>query len=148
MSDRTETSPADGRGVEIDPARLASGQWCHRRDRMIGEGDIHASYSADRIGMSQPIRKPFGWHGGQWVCVSISGRQNRLSASAYRLIHQGGFDGVPVSYRAKTLDSDAARADANGFYHGMTVTQAGKPFVLIGPPVMFTPGKADQLSLF
>ncbi len=45
----------------VDPSRLASGQWCHKAEKQIGEGDIRASYSADRIGMSQPVRRP-------WCC--------------------------------------------------------------------------------
>ena len=47
---------------EIDPARLASGEWCHRAQKTLGQGDIYASYSADRIGMGQPVRKPFTVH--------------------------------------------------------------------------------------
>lgn len=148
MSDRTENSPAEAGGVEIDPARLAPGQWCHRLDKWVGRGDISASYSADRIGMGQPIKKPFAWRGGLWVCVGTFGRRGHLSAEAYRLIHPDAFNGVPVTYREKTQNSDAARADVNGFYHGMTVSHAGQRFVLTGPPVTFIPGQAAQLSLF
>ena len=43
----------------VDPARFRWGTWCHRTDKMIAEGDIAASYSADRIGMGQPVSKPF-----------------------------------------------------------------------------------------
>jgi len=53
-----------GERIMIDPARLASGQWCHRANKTIGQGDISKSYSADRIGMGQPVRKPFEWQGG------------------------------------------------------------------------------------
>lgn len=70
---------------KVDPARLAPGQWCHRADKTVGEGDIHASYSADRIGMAQPVRRPFSWKGGQWVCVSFVSRGGDPSAEAYRL---------------------------------------------------------------
>lgn len=44
----------------VDPARLASGRWCHTRDRQIGEGDINASYSADKIAEGR-VRSPFKW---------------------------------------------------------------------------------------
>ena len=68
----------------IDPAHLASGQWCHRADKTIGEGDIHAAYSADCIGMGQPVRKPFQWKadcGYAWACLGAAG----CFAEAYAL---------------------------------------------------------------
>jgi hypothetical protein len=37
---------------------------------------------------------------------------------------------------------DTARNDPLGFYHGMLVTSAGKPHVMLGPPIIFRPGKA------
>ena len=83
--------------ISIDPARLMPGVWCHRRDRTIGEGDIYASYSADRIGMDRPIARPFTWRGGQWVCVSLSGRNGKLTAEAYCLVHLAAFKGTPVT---------------------------------------------------
>jgi hypothetical protein len=138
----------DGRTIAVDPARLASGEWCHRADKTIGQGDIYASYSADRIGMSQPVRKPFAWNGGLWVCIGISHRRGQEAAEAYRLTHPAGFLGAPVTYREKTADSQAARSDPAGFYHGMTVTHAGKPFILTGPPTVFAPGQAEQMTLF
>ena len=135
--------------IKIDPARLASGEWCHRAEKQIGQGDINASYSADRIGMGQPVRKPFSWQGGLWVCVGNHYRgKDTLSAEAYRLAHPATFDGKPLTYAEKTRDGDAARADANGFYHGMTVKHAGATFVLCGPPVTFVAGQTEQLSLF
>lgn len=138
----TESPP-----IAIDPARLASGQWCHRAQKTIGQGDISASYSADRIGMGQPVRKPFTWQGGLWVCVGKDHR-NGGSAEAYRLMHPMMYDGLPVTYAGKTRDGDAARADPKGFYHGMIVKHAGAAFVLCGPPATFVPGQTEQLSLF
>jgi len=58
------------------------------------------------------------------------------------------FDGKPMTYAARVRNGDAARADANGFYHGMLVKHGGAEFVLCGPPVMFAPGQSEQLSLF
>lgn len=133
---------------KVDPARLNSGRWCHRAERMIGEGDIHASYSADRIGSDEPVRKPFSWQGGLWVCVRIAGRSGTLSAEAYRLVHPQIFDGEPVSYGARCANGDAARADPNGFYHGMLVRRSKDELVLCGPPVLFVPGQAEQMTLF
>jgi hypothetical protein len=138
----------DAASISIDPARLASGAWCHRANKTLGEGDIYASYNADRIGMGQPVRKPFQWRGGLWVCVSITGRKGHLSAEAYRLTHPAAFDGEPVSYAEKTYDGDTARADPNGFYHGMKVRHGGETLVLCGPPVTFIPGQTEQLALF
>ena len=132
----------------VDPARLAHGAWCHTRDKTIGEGDIAASYSADRIGMDQPIRKPFEWQGSIWVCVGSGPYNGVPSFKAYRLVHPGLFAGTPTTYREKTRDCDAARADPNGFYHGMTVRHTGEAMVLCGPPALFIAGEKQQLSLF
>ena len=145
---RQGASHADAAPLPIDPARLASGAWCHRAERTIGEGDIHAAYSADRIGMGQPVRRPFTWRGGLWVCTGISSHGRNVSAEAYRLTPPAVFDGAPTTYREKTMDGDAARGDAKGFYHGMTVKHGGADFVLCGPPVTFVPGQTEQLSLF
>lgn len=134
----------------VDPARLASGAWCHRAEKTVGQGDINASYSADRIGMGQPVRKPFSWEGGLWVCVGNRYRgPETMEAEAYRLVHPSLFAGKPVTYAEKLADGgDAARADPHGFYHGMSVSHAGTTFVLCGPPLIFVPGKTVQLSLF
>ena len=133
----------------IDPARLAHGKWCHRKQRTIGEGDISASYSADRIGTGEPIRKPFIWNGVPCVCVGKRPHESGGTlAQAYRLVCPQAFDGQPVTYGEKTADGDAARADPNGFYHGVSVKHAGSVMVLCGPPLVFVPGQPDQLSLF
>lgn len=132
----------------VDSARLAFGQWCHRTDKIIGEGDIAASYSADRIGMGEPVRKPFQWNGAWWLCVSRRHRGTESEAEAYRLVHPQAFTGQLTSYREKVIDGDAARSDPNGFYHGMAVKHAGNVFVLSGPPAVLVPGEAAQLELF
>jgi hypothetical protein len=128
----------------LDPARFRWGTWCHRADKIVGEGDIAASYSADRIGMGQPVRRPFEWKGSLWTCVSKSDK----SAEAYRLTHPQAFSGDPLTYRAKVVNGDAARNDPNGFYHGMTVTHGGKDFVLSGPPALLVAGESRQMDLF
>jgi hypothetical protein len=128
----------------VNPARFRWGAWCHRSEKTIGEGDIVASYSADRIGMSQPIRKPFEWRGSLWVCVSLG----HSDAEAYRLTHPQAFKGEPVSYSDKTCDAEAARQDPDGFYHGMTVKHGGRTFVLSGPPALLVPGESGQMDLF
>lgn len=133
---------------KIDPARLAPGEWCHRAEKTVGEGDIHASYSADRIGMGQPVRKPFTWKGASWVCVSFRYDGGEVFAETYRLVLPLAFEGAPASYHAKTADGETARADPNGFYHGMSVRHAGQDYVLCGPPLVFVPGETEQLSLF
>ena len=132
----------------VDPARLRPGVWCHKVQKTIGEGDIAASYSADRIGLAQPVRKPFHWQGSLWLCVQMQRRNGVDSAEAYRLTDPRSFIGQPLTYAAKTADADAARADPEGFYHGMTVRHAGQVLVLCGPPVTFVPGESAQLDLF
>ena len=133
---------------EVDPARLSSGEWSHRQSRQIGEGDIAASYSADRIGLGQTIRKPFEWQGSLWINVGNAIGLGIDSAQAYRLIRPDHFDGEPVTYAKKKSDSDAARSDPNGFYHGMIIYQGSQARVLCGPPVCFVPGQTEQLDLF
>ena len=134
--------------IPVDPVRLASGEWSHRLNKTVGQGDINASYSADRIGMGEPIRKPFDWRGGLWVCVGNRYLRETVESEAYRLCPLPAFDGAPTTYAAKTVDGDAARADPRGFYHGMSVTHGGRTFVLCGPPVTFIPGDPEQPSLF
>lgn len=132
----------------VDPVRLAPGRWCHHAEKVIGEGDISASYSAERIGMGKPVRKPFSWRGALWVCISLRGRSDELSAEAYQLTHPQAFDAEIVTYAQRAANGDAARSDPNGFYHGMSVKHGNTAYVLSGPPVRFTRGETEQLSLF
>jgi hypothetical protein len=128
----------------VEPSRLAFGAWCHASDKHIGEGDIRASYSADRIGMGQPVRKPFSYAGGLWVCVGSS----PSGAEAYRLVHPSLYGGTACSYHDRCRDGDRARGDPAGFYDGIIVRHAGRELVMAGPPATFVAGKEAQLSLF
>ncbi len=128
----------------VDPARLQWGIWCHRANKEIGEGDIAASYSADRIGMGQPVRKPFEWKGSLWLCVSMGHNQ----AEAYQLKHPQAFGGQPLTYRERVMSADEGRAHPEGFYHGMLVKHAGRDYVLSGPPALLIPGESQQMDLF
>ena len=138
--------------VRIRPDRFARGTWCHRRERLIGEGDIAAAYSADLIAMEGRVRRPFRLNGWSYVTVGIKGRVSDLSAEAYRLVPIGLFDGTQTTYTDKcALDyGNHARHDPLGFYHGMTVRSGGNNFVLCGPPLTFVPGDdaLKQLDLF
>lgn len=128
----------------VEPSRLAYGAWCHTSERQIGEGDIRASYSADRIGMAQPVRKPFRYAGELWVCVGTG----PSGAEAYRLVHTSVFGGTARSYHDRCQDCDRARGDQAGFYDGIIVRHAGRELVMAGPPVLFVAGEEAQLSLF
>jgi hypothetical protein len=149
--------------IPVNPARLAWGRYDHESNRDIGEGDIHASYSADTIAATGKIRKAFRWHAQLMVAVSLSGRGGIEQAEAYRLIPLKGFLGKAITYAGKTgtaEDAEAARNDQNGFYHGMTVRHRREIFVLAGPPAIFVAeqaparpeggggAEAEQLSLF
>lgn len=134
--------------IAVDPSRLAYGAWCHRADKQVGEGDIRAAYSADRIGYGQPVRRPFRHGGKDYVTTGTGGMRDDISASAYRIVTVRHFAGTPRSYRETVLDGDAARRNPLGFYHGMGVTHAGKPHVLVGPEVVFVAGQERQLALF
>ena len=132
------------RSHTVEPSRLAFGVWCHDTDKHLGEGDIRASYSADRIGVGQPIRKPFRYGGELWVCVGAG----PAGAEAYRLVHPSLYGGIARSYHARCSDGERARSDQAGFYDGITVRHAGRELVMAGPPVMFVAGEEAQLTLF
>jgi hypothetical protein len=144
QSDQEKANPPvmERETFAVNPARLA---WSVT-GREICEGDIHASYSADNIGMGHPIRKPFKWNGSLWVCTSVAG--SALTASgvqeheAYRLVPARMFKSTPTTYETKTSKvetAEAARSDPNGFYHGVTVKHGKENLVLCGPPIRFTP---------
>lgn len=132
------------RSHTVEPSRLAFGAWCHASEKQMGEGDIRASYSADRIGMGQPIRKPFRYAGGLWVCVGTGPAR----AEAYRLLHPSVYGGIARSYRERCRDGDRACGDPAGFYDGIIARHARQELVMAGPPVMFIAGEEAQLSLF
>ncbi len=132
------------RSHTVEPSRLAFGAWCHASEKQIGEGDIRASYSADRIGMGQPIRKPFRYAGELWVCVSTG----PSGAEAYRLVHASVYGGAARSYHDRCRDGDCARGDQAGFYDGIIVRHAGRELVMAGPPATFVAGEEAQLPLF
>ena len=132
------------RSHTVEPSRLAFGAWCHASEKQIGEGDIRASYSADRIGMGQPVRKPFRYGGGLWVCVGTG----PSGAEAYRLVHTSVYRGTARSYHDRCSDGDSARGDPAGFYDSIIVRHSGREFVMAGPPVLFVAGEEAQLSLF
>jgi len=132
------------KSVAVCPTRLAYGAWSHRANRTVGQGDISAAYSADRIGLGEAVRSPFRYEGALWVTVDTSGDGCR----AYRLIAPEVFADTTMTYREGCADGDAARSDPNGFYHGMRVWHVGNDRVLCGPPVLFVPGEIEQPSLF
>ena len=146
---RGQTMTADP--IPVDAARL---DW--------EKGDIHESYSADRISEEKPVRAPFEWSGSLWVCVGITGKGLTVTGEheleAYRLVPPQIFKGEPTTYSAKVaIDSgDFARADPMGFYHGIQVKCGGKIFVMFGPPATFiaepvrhdVAPKPAQMSLF
>jgi hypothetical protein len=77
--------------IPVNPVRLAWGRYDHERNRDTGEGDIHASYSADTIAVTGKIRKAFRWQAQLMVTVSLSGRGGIEQAEAYRLIQLKAF---------------------------------------------------------
>lgn len=143
MTKQTDIT-SDPKCHAVDPDRLAAGQWSHKSNRQFGEGDIHASYSADRIGMGKPVRKPFRFAGGLWVCVGCSGK----SAEAYRLSRPTEFAGETFDYGERVRNGRAGRSDPNGFYHGMRVRHSAQDYILTGPAETFVEGEREQLSLF
>jgi len=157
MNDAVTTAPT---AFFVHPSRLTSGRW--DGECIAGQGDICASYSADRISDEKPIRKPFQWQGSLWVCVGSAGRGCgvRDYARAYRLISEDRFTGAATTYSAKTASEElceTARNDPMGGYHGVTVRHKGARFVLCGPEASFLPDmnvsesptkSGEQLTLF
>lgn len=131
-----------------EPERFQSGTWCATSQRLIGEGDISASYSADRIGAGEPVRKPFRWKGALWTSIGMSSLGSERIVTAYRLVPAALFDGDTRSYAKTVADGEAARSNPLGFYHGMEVRHGGKPFVISGKPEEFAPSQSEQLALF
>lgn len=132
----------------VDPERLEWGAWDHALDRRVGEGDIAASYSADKIASNEAIRKPFTWEGRLWVTAGMGGRGRLGSAEAYRLVSPRAFNEPATTYKEKTQDCEAARNDPKGFYHGMQVRHKGETLIICGPPAIFRPGEKRQFGLF
>ena len=128
----------------VDPARLASGRWCHTRDRQIGEGDIAASYSADKIALEGCVRSPFKWQNALWVSVGSAWPVDASGIAAYRLMPLRFFDGTPISYHQNAMLGDEARNRPEGFYHGMAVKHGKQPCVLVGPKAFFLPSKEAE----
>lgn len=152
--DHEEHSPDDRPTAEsrratyaVEPARLQAGPWSDRHQRFVGIGGIVASYSADRISLGKPIRKPFEWQDGLWLTVQVNYGSN--TALAYRLVAPETFSSEQLSLKAKVADGrERPRTDPNGFYHGVGVFRAGRNWVLRGPPARFVASRPRQLGLF
>jgi hypothetical protein len=133
----------------VSPSRLAWGEYVGETKK--GQGDISASYSADRICEGKPIRKPFQWQGNLWVCISSSGRGLTITREhefhAYRLILRRLFPGEAISYASRSAAVDGgetAREHPMGFYHGIVVKHGGNELVMCGPEATFM---ADENEL-
>src|SRR5262249_46282822 len=104
----------------VKPSRLHSGTW--DGERIVNEGDICRSYSADRISENKPVRPPFEWQGSLWTCTGMRGRAGvQDEALAYRLVPGKHFNGEQTSFRERTATEellDVARNDPMGGYHG------------------------------
>ncbi len=96
--------------IPVNAARLGWGRYDHGRNRDVGEGDIHASYSADTIASAGKIRRSFRWQARLMVTVSLSGRGGIEQAEAYQLIPLEAFSGTAMSYAEKI--GTAENADA------------------------------------
>jgi len=133
---------------QVDPSRLEQGRWSHEFNQTVGEGDITASYCADSIALHNKSRKPFVFEGGLWVVVSLAGSASGDGAKAYPLVPIDDFHTEAVSFSDKIKDCQAARADPDGFYHGVALSYRKDWFVLNGPPAIFVPGQVQQPGLF
>ena len=124
----------------VPASRLAMGKWCHETNKQVGQGDISAANSADKIAFESKIRKPFRLQGWLHATVSLQGTASDTNATAYRLFDLSNFDGVPQTY----LEASRKPKRGSGFYHGMLVTYGTRKYVLVGPPI--TINKSDELE--
>jgi hypothetical protein len=140
--DRREGS----RVIYVEPARL---QRTFEPDKRR-TADIASSYSADLISNPRStVRRPFVFEGKRYVSTGTGPLTD--SVEAYQLVAEAEFDGEVTTYADKVHQvhngrndqsyGEAARNDPFGFYHRMQVTSAGKPHVLVGPPIILRPGK-------
>jgi hypothetical protein len=108
--------------------------------RLSNQGDISNSYSGDLIDNGK-IRRPFSYNGNLYVTTSSAHGPSLCEAEAYQLLPEYLFDSEPITYANKIHHDggETARHDPNGFYHGITITQQGRQYVLTGPPQTFIP---------
>lgn len=141
-----EGKRAGCRVIYVEPARLEHDYQARKN------GDISVSYSADKISdQKSNVTKPFHFENRRYVSTGSGPLPD--STQAYELVPAREFKGDITTYAAKLNNNpkdlhskypgDAARNDPMGFYHGMQVISAGKPHVLVGPPIIFRSGNAD-----
>ena len=111
-----------------------------------GEGDIAASYSADKIALEGTVRKPFVWRHALWVCTSSRSMGSTQCATAYRLLPERFFEGEPSTYNEVAMLEPEKRFKLEDFYHGMRVQHGKQDYILVGPSVNFLP-KEDAETL-
>ncbi len=110
---------------QVEPARLATGDYGNPNDRYFGEGDIYASYSGDVIAQEGRVRQPFRFQGRLMVTVGLWGRRDALEAEAYSLIPIEAYGGASVTYHDQMNDptsAESARHDPAGAYNGIRVS--------------------------
>ena len=109
--------------ILVDPARFGRG------------GDIHGSYSSDRIseyryGKKQPIAPPFKHQGRFYVNCGGVHWDGNSEARCYEIVDLSAFPG--------DLDAiEPHRDHPLGGYHGQRVLYRGEERVLVGPPLIF-----------
>ena len=111
--------------IQVPPSRLAMGEWCHRSNASIGEGDIYGAYSADKIALEGKIRKPFRLKGWLYTATSVAGTVDSMMATAYRLMPPSHVDLQPRTYADLRLRINRE----NGFYHGLSVNHGGEQYL-------------------
>jgi hypothetical protein len=131
----------------FEAKRLAHGQWIG--GKLVGEGDVLASYSADRIAEGRStVAPPFSWRGALWICTGIG---PDTLADVYRLVPRAAFAGAVTDYSHKTSPDagERARPEALGFYHGVSVKYKGAAWVLAGPQLcLIAETGLGQMDLF
>jgi hypothetical protein len=143
-----EEGRVDRRVIYVEPTRLQHDYESHRKN-----GDINASYSGDLISNPRStVRRPFQFENNRYVSTGSGPLLH--SVSAYQLVPSTAYTGEAMTYTEKVSNNpkdaeckysgDTARNDPLGFYHGMLVTSAGKPHVMVGPSIIFRPAKAGS----
>ena len=113
---------------------------------------LRESYSADKIGESKTVRKPFKFEGVFYVSTGGHLGKNSLPAEeAYQLVPRDQFQGLVKWYGQKLRETqvdwgEQRRNQPEGFYHGMLIKRGETEWVLLGPPITFQPKDGDVPS--
>jgi len=129
LAEDGDTAGEERQIIYVDPSRLEHKYW---KGKLI-QGDIDASYSADRIAVpgKEKIKKPFEHDGVLYICTGSGYFDGEPEADAWRVVPKAEYQGETRSYGGGVRG-----------YEGILVKQGRDEYVLTGPKVIFRPNTA------